>query len=147
MKGRLNNMSREIPLLASEKIKLGCLIFFILMLLIPGLFGAYKSIYRAIVRDKEAYERNMEKLCEYYDIEVIESNTKTIEYDIAVNYEKWKAMSNDQRFNYCDNIYGSINKTLRVCKMIEEEETSSIDFFVNNRRIAYINGGYIHLLD
>ena len=140
-------MSREIPLLASEKLKLGCLVFIILILLIPGLFGAYKDIYRLIVRDKDAYDKNMEKLCEYYDIKVMDSNIKIADYDISVNYEKWKVMTDEQRFNYCDNIYGSINKTLRVCKMIEEEETSSIDFFVNSRKIAYIHGGYIHLLD
>ena len=140
-------MSREIPLLASEKIKLGCLIFLFLMLLIPGLFGAYKDIYRLIVRDKDAYEKNMKALCEYYDIEIIHSEVKIATYDIAVNYDKLMAFDNDQRFVYCDKIYGSINKTLQMCKMVDEETEARVDFYVNSRRIAYIADGFTHVLD
>ena len=140
-------MSREIPLLASEKIKLGCLTIFILALLIPGLFGAYKDLYRLIVRDKSGYEKNMSDLCEYYNIEVIHSEVSIATYDIGVDFQTWKAYTEEQHFAYCDKIFNSIKKTLHQFKMVDEDTEPRIDFYVNSRRIAYISDGFTHVLD
>lgn len=140
-------MSREVPLLASEKIKLGCLVFFILMLIIPGLLGAYKSIYRAIVRNKDAYEKNMQDLCEYYQIGIINEKPDIAYYDISVEANNWNAYNQDQRFTYCDKIYNSIDKTLQVCKMVDKDTKPHIDFYLDSRKVAYIAGGFTHLLD
>ena len=140
-------MSREIPLLASEKIKLGCLTVFILMLLIPGLLGGYKKIYRLIVRDKSGYEKTMKDLCDYYHIEVVDSDADIADYDIGVDFQTWNAYSEDQRFAYCGKIFNSINETLQKYKMVDKDAEPIIDFYINSRRVAYISGGYTHILE
>ena len=67
-------MSREVPLLASEKIKLGILIVVVLAILIPGVYAGWKAIVKNIAKDTDGYEKAMEDVEKLYYFDVMSYN-------------------------------------------------------------------------
>lgn len=135
-------MSREVPLLASEKIKLGILIFFGVLILLSALAGARKKIYRMIVRDKEGYETAMQQISEKYYFEVIEYSETLNNFKLAVEPKAWASYDQDNRFKYCDACFEMIRKAQQKYKMVDEDVKPSIDFFVNSSLVGTVSGGY-----
>ena len=135
-------MSRDVPLLASEKIKLGILIGIVLLIVSSLVSGAWKKLYRVIVRDKKSYERVMNEMCDYYHFTVHSFDDSMNTYKLDVDSEHWKVMTKDGRFNYCDNCFNSIRKAQVMYKMKDEGDDPILYFFVNNNKMAQVAYGY-----
>ena len=86
-------MSREVPLLASEKIKLGIIIVAVAAIVIPGIITGWKAIYKNAVKDTEGYEKKMEEVEEVYKFDVVSFNDKRNAYDLEIDAEQWKGLS------------------------------------------------------
>ena len=135
-------MSKGVPLLASEKIKLGLLILFVAVILISALSGLWKKAYRAIVRDSDGYEKAMEDVEKLYYFDVMSYNEDLNTYNLAVDPEHWKGLSSDARFKYCDSCHNAIRKTQWYYKMTDEGEDPVVYFYVNNNKMAQVAYGY-----
>lgn len=136
-------MSREVPLLASEKIRLGCLIFFILAIGIPAIFGAWQKLYRIVVRDKDGYEKAMVQIGEHYHFEVMDFDDSINRYNLKVDPRAWRAYDEDQRFEYCDAVFGSIRRSQTKYRMKSEDDKPRLVFFVNAVEVANVDNGLI----
>ena len=135
-------MSREVPLLASEKIKLGILIVVVLAILIPGVYAGWKAIVKNIAKDTDGYEKAMEDVEKLYYFDVMSYNEDLNTYNLAVDPEHWKGLSSDARFKYCDSCHNAIRKTQWYYKMTDEGEDPVVYFYVNNNKMAQVAYGY-----
>ena len=135
-------MSKGVPLLASEKIKLGLLILFVAVILISAFSGLWKKAYRAIVRDSDGYEKAMEDVEKLYYFDVMSYNEDLNTYNLAVDPEHWKGLSSDARFKYCDSCHNAIRKIQWYYKMTDEGEDPVVYFYVNNNKMAQVAYGY-----
>lgn len=124
-------MSREVPLLTSEKIKLGIAVIVILGFFFPLLrFGA-RELYRVIVRDTEGYEKKMDEAAEYYNFKVVVYRSGLNLYNLEVDVDTWRTHTSDQLKVYCDNVQKTIYKIQQKYKMQEEDNQPYINFYVN----------------
>ena len=138
-------MSKGIPLLAHEKIKLVILIAIAVFVIVPGLFGQWQKLYRVIVRDKKGYERSIGELEKYYNVTVGYYDDFWNRYGVRMDPQIWKAYDDDQRFAYCDKIYDSLYKTQQRYKMRAEGEKPEVKFYLNELEVANIKDGLITL--
>lgn len=135
-------MSREVPLLASEKLKLGCLITIVLAILIPAVAGSWKSIYRSIVRDKEGYEKALDEIGDRYYFQMISEKKNVSIMKIAVEPEAWRSYDTDNRTKYCNAVFKAICDAQQKYKMADKDSSPLIHFYVNSREVGSVDDGF-----
>lgn len=135
-------MSKEVPLLASEKIKLGLLILLVAVILISALSGLWKKAYRAIVRDSKGYEKAMTEVEDLYKFKVAEYDKSLNSYNVEVDPDHWVSLNKDSRFDYCTSCHDVIRKTQVHYKMTDEDDDPVVNFFVNGTKMAQVAYGY-----
>ena len=138
-------MSREVPLLSSEKIKLGILIGIVVLVIVSNVSGLWKKAYRAVIRDKDGYEQALSQMAEYYQFEIISFDDVINCYELAVDPDRWNIMSKDDRYNYCDYCYSSIRKAQVSYKMKDEGDNPTLYFYVNRDKVAGVVNELIRL--
>ena len=126
-------MSRETPLLASEKIKLGCVTVFILLFVIPLLWFGAKELYRVIVRDSEGYEKAMEQAAEHYKFKVVVHRKGLNVYNLEVDVSMWRSGTDEQKKVYCEQCQKAIYKLQQKYKMYAEDDQPLLYFYVNGQ--------------
>ena len=63
-------MSRDVPLLVEQKIKLALLILIVSICALSAVFAFGKFLYYKIARDDDKYQEAVEKACDYYHFQV-----------------------------------------------------------------------------
>ena len=134
-------MSREVPLMASEKIKLGILIFFGVMILVALLSDGWRAAYRAIVRDRKGYEAAVDDLEERYYFTIKGYSETLNNYQLNVEPRAWNSYDEANREKYCDAVYQAIRNAQVKYKMFDENVQPTIDFYVNNWFVGTVTGG------
>ena len=124
-------MSRNVPLSASEKIKLVLVILFALLIMFPLLRFGVKELYRRIVRDPEGYEKAMEQAAEHYKFKVVIHREGLNVYNLEVDASMWRSGTDEQKRNYCDQCQKYIYKLQQQYKMYGKDEQPLVNFYVN----------------
>lgn len=140
-------MSREIPLLASEKIKLAFWICIALIVLIPAIVGGWKSIYKSIIKDEEGYETYMTAMEEYYGIERISYGEESNRYKYAVDRKFWGSLDPSHQGAFCEMIHTDIAKAQDKYHMTDGVLDVSVHLFVNKLLVAEFEFGRVSVYD
>lgn len=129
-------MSREVPLLTSEKIKLVIVVAVVVFLFVPLLWFGAKELYRVIVRDTEGYEKSMDQAADYYNFKVVVYRSGINSYNLDVDVSTWRAYDTAQKKAYCEKCQESIYKIQQKYKMQEKDNQPSVFFFINGFLVA-----------
>ncbi len=134
-------MSREVPLLTSEKIKLIFAIIITLVIFLPLLRFGGKELYMVIARDPEGYEKKMNEAAEYYKFKVVVYRSGLNLYNLEIDVEIWNSYTKEQLETYFDNVQKSIYKIQQKYKMQEKDNQPYINFYVNGQLRADADRG------
>jgi len=135
-------MSRETPMLASEKIKLGIIIFIFGVASISAVFAFGKFLYYKIARDDEKYQQAVEKASEYYHFEVYDYNEDYNRYKLTVEPSVWSSLSWQYKTQYCEKVYETLSGFLWKYKIKPEDEKPYIYLYSNESQVANVFNGY-----
>jgi len=124
-------MSREVPLSASEKIKLVLVILFVIGIMFPLLRFGGKELYRRIVRDPEGYEKAMQQAADHYKFKVVIHREGLNVYNLEVDASMWRSGTDEQKRTYCEQCQKAIYKLQQQYKMYAKDEQPLVNFYVN----------------
>jgi len=124
-------MSREVPLTASEKIKIVIVTVIVIGLFFPLVRFGVKELYRRIVRDPEGYEEAMEQAAEHYKFKVVIHREGLNVYNLEVDASMWRTGTDEQKRTYCDQCQKAIYKLQQKYKMYAKDEQPLVNFYVN----------------
>ena len=124
-------MSREVPLTASEKIKIVIVTVIVICLFFPLVRFGVKELYRRIVRDPEGYEKAMEQAAEHYKFKVVIHREGLNVYNLEVDASMWRSGTDEQKKSYCDECQKYIYKLQQQYKMYAKDEQPLVNFYVN----------------
>lgn len=124
-------MSREVPLTASEKIKIVIVTVIVIGLFFPLVRFGVKELYRRIVRDPEGYEKAMEQAAEHYKFKVVIHREGLNVYNLEVDASMWRSGTDEQKKSYCDECQKYIYKLQQQYKMYAKDEQPLVNFYVN----------------
>ena len=134
-------MSRETPMLASEKIKLGIIIFIVGVASISAVFSFGKFLYYKIARDDDKYQEAVEKACDYYHFEVYDYNEDYNRYKLTVEPSVWSSLSWQNKKQYCENVYETLSGFLWKYKIKPEDEKPYIYLYSDKSQVANVFNG------
>ena len=139
-------MSRETPMLASEKIKLGIIIFIVGVASISAVFSFGKFLYYKIARDDEKYQQAVEMASEYYHFEVYDYNEDYNRYKLTIEPKVWNSMNRSNKTEYCTKCYETLSGFLWKYKIKPEDETPYIYYYCDQVQVAYLFNGIATVL-
>lgn len=139
-------MSRDTPMLASEKIKLGIIIFIVGVASISAVFAFGKFLYYKIARDDENYQQAVEKASEYYHFEVYDYNEDYNRYKLSIEPKVWKSMNKANKTDYCSKCYETLSGFLWKYKIKPEDESPYIYFYCDQVQVAHLFNGIATIL-
>lgn len=140
-------MSRKIPLLAHEKIKLFFWVAITLLILVPAIIGGWKLLYRNVVKDTEGYETYMAAMEDHYKLERISYNDSLNTYKYSLEREYWGSLSESNKEKFCNMVYTDICRAQQKYEIVDEADLPSIYFFVNKLQVARVLYETIYIND
>ena len=131
-------MSREIPLLASEKLSLFKLIIFGVILVVVIIGGLITWIVTSVNKDEEAYNEKISEVCAFYKVEIIEYDSHNNLYKLAVDPETWNSNNDEARRRFCRNCKDAFLKMMHKYGIISEDEDVNLMVYKNNKLVASV---------
>lgn len=127
-------MSRETPLLASEKIKLAILGVILLSMVI----SLFSCLFNNIIKDVDGYNADMQKICSYYKIVDVVYSEALNSYQLTVDADSWAAADREHQLDYVKRCYASICDALHDNKIKDKDQDPSINFLVKGDLVASV---------
>lgn len=135
-------MSRDVPLLVEQKIKLALLILIVSICALSAVFTFGKFLYYKIARDDDKYQEAVEKACDYYHFQVYDYNEDYNRYKLTVEPSVWSSLSFQYKKQYCEKVYETLSGFLWKYKIKPEDEKPYIYLYSNESQVANVFNGY-----
>lgn len=127
-------MSKDVPLLASEKIKLAILGIVLLSVLI----SLFSCVYDSITRDADGYKKDMANICSYYKIVDVVYSESINSYQLTIDADSWAVTDQEHRLDYVKKCYAAICDALHDNKIKDKDQDPSVNFLVKGEIVASV---------
>lgn len=134
-------MSRDVPLLVEQKIKLALLILIVSICALSAVFTFGKFLYYKIARDDDKYQEAVEKACDYYHFQVYDYNEDYNRYKLVIESDKWSSVSYENKKDYFSRCYETLSGYLWKYKIQPEDNKPYIYFYVDDSLVGTVFNG------
>ena len=134
---------KQIPLLASEKVALFRLLFWVAIILIGIIAAVIVRISNAMNKDEDGYNKAISEVCAFYKVEIVEYDEHVNLYKLSIDQETWDSNDDTVRRQFCRNCQEAFDRMMHKYGMTSDSDRVSLMVYRNKTLVASVINGVI----